>query len=42
MFTGIIECKAPIVGIQSEPPGKRLVIKQQSLAAESAIGDSIA
>ncbi len=42
MFTGIIETRAPVVGIQSEPPGKRLVIEQESLAAESAIGDSIA
>ena len=42
MFTGIIETTVPIIRIQSEPPGKRLTIEHKSLAAQPAIGESIA
>lgn len=42
MFTGIIESTARILRIEPAPPGKRLVIEHESVAAESAIGESIA
>ena len=42
MFTGIIEQLATVREVRDQPPGKRLVIHCPSLAADAAIGDSIA
>ncbi len=42
MFTGLVECLAPVVDVIPEPPGKRLVIVAPTLAASASIGDSIA
>ncbi len=42
VFTGLVESLAAVVEIVPEPPGVRLVIREPRIAAESAIGDSIA
>src|SRR2546421_12854545 len=42
MFTGIVEALATLVELVDEPPGKRLVIREPQLAAEAAVGESIA
>jgi riboflavin synthase len=42
MFTGLVETLGTIVEIVDEPPGKRLLVAAPEIAAESAIGDSIA
>lgn len=42
MFTGLVECKAPVVELQDAPPGARLVIDAGEIATDAALGDSIA
>lgn len=42
MFTGLIQCLAEVTDIVAEPPGVRLVIREPRIAAQAAIGDSIA
>ena len=42
MFTGLIECLAPVRRIVSEGPAVRLVVAQQAIAGRSGLGDSIA
>lgn len=42
MFTGLVESLAEVREIVPEPPGVRLVIAEPRIAAESAVGDSIA
>jgi riboflavin synthase len=41
MFTGLVELKASVVAVVSEPPGRRLRIAAGAIAAEAAIGHSI-
>lgn len=41
MFTGLVECFALVVGVFSEPPGKRFWIRHQKLAMLAKIGDSV-
>ena len=42
MFTGLIESLATVAAVLDEPPGKRLVVRAPRIAAEAAIGESIA
>jgi riboflavin synthase len=42
VFTGLIESLAAVADVVPERPGVRLVIREPRIAAESAIGDSIA
>ena len=42
MFTGLVECLAPVADVIPEPPGKRLMIVAPTLAEAARIGDSIA
>ena len=42
MFTGLVECLAPVAKVIPEPPGERLVIVAPTLAEGASIGDSIA
>src|SRR5688572_22165383 len=42
MFTGLIETLATIVDARLEGPGVRLLVQADEIAAEAAIGDSIA
>jgi riboflavin synthase len=42
VFTGLVESLAAVADVVPEPPGVRLVIREPRIAAESAIGDSIA
>ena len=42
MFTGLVESLAAVADVVPEPPGVRLVIREPRIAAEAAIGDSIA
>lgn len=42
MFAGIVELRATVEALISEPPGVRLVIRAPSFAEEAKIGDSIA
>ena len=42
MFTGIVQYLAAVRDVRSAPPGKRLEIDCPALAAEAALGDSIA
>jgi riboflavin synthase len=42
MFTGLVQCLATVRTLHAEPPGKRLVIACPQLAADAAVGDSIA
>lgn len=42
MFTGLVEQVVEVVAVRDEPPGRVLVLDAPSLAAESAIGDSVA
>jgi riboflavin synthase len=41
MFTGLVEKLAPVAEVREEPPGRRLLVQDQSLASETQIGDSI-
>ena len=42
MFTGLVECLSPVAEILSEPPGKRLIVREPRYAADATIGESIA
>jgi riboflavin synthase len=42
MFTGIIETVAEIEAVQPEEPGRRLILRAGSLAADAAVGESVA
>jgi riboflavin synthase len=42
MFTGLVQSLAEVVEIVAEPPGVRLIIRDQPIAAAARIGDSIA
>ena len=42
MFTGLVERLGSIVEVRPQLPGKRLVVRIDKLAAETAVGDSIA
>ena len=41
MFTGLVECAAPIRELREEPPGRRLTIHAPALAADCQIWASI-
>ena len=41
MFTGLVEFKASVVSVLEVPPGRRLRIAAQAIAADAALGDSI-
>src|SRR5262245_2668135 len=42
MFTGLVQSLAEVVDVVSEPPGVRLIIRDENVAAAARIGDSIA
>ncbi len=42
MFTGLVESMARVVEVLEAPPGRRLVIADDVVAADAALGDSIA
>ncbi|MBX7073077.1 MAG: riboflavin synthase [Pirellulales bacterium] len=42
MFTGLVEALATITEIRDEPPGKRVLLAEPTIAREAKIGDSIA
>jgi riboflavin synthase len=42
MFTGLIEALAIVRAVIDEPPGKRLIVGEPRIAAEAAVGESIA
>jgi riboflavin synthase len=42
MFTGLVECLAPLAEVVSEPPGKRIVVRQADFAETASLGESIA
>jgi riboflavin synthase len=42
MFTGLIETLAEVAAVIAEPPGLRLVVREQQIAAGAGVGDSIA
>ena len=42
MFTGLVEILAEVADVIPEPPGVRLVIRAPQIAAQSAVGGSIA
>jgi len=42
MFTGLVEMMAEVVSLEAAGPGKKVVLREATIAAESAIGDSIA
>ena len=42
MFSGIVETMGKVQQLRLEPPGMRLVLSAATVAAEAAIGDSIA
>lgn len=42
MFTGLVEMMAPVAEVRPAPPGCRIVVAAPAIAAEAALGDSIA
>ncbi len=42
MFTGLVEMRATVQALISDPPGVRLVVRAPEIAVETGIGDSIA
>jgi riboflavin synthase len=42
MFTGLVEAIGEVVAVEAEGPGRRLLVCAPSVAAESALGESIA
>lgn len=42
MFTGLVEALATVAEVREEPPGRRLVLREPRVAADAAVGDSIA
>lgn len=41
MFTGLVESLGTVVAVVAEPPGVRLVVEAEAIAADAALGDSI-
>lgn len=41
MFTGLVECLGSVVAVVPEPPGVRLVVAAEAIAADATLGDSI-
>jgi len=41
MFSGIVEALGTVVELRSEPPGCRLIVRHEKIAAETAVADSI-
>jgi riboflavin synthase len=41
MFTGLVESLGTIVAVVAEPPGVRMVVEAEAIAADAALGDSI-
>jgi riboflavin synthase len=42
MFTGIIEKLVTVTAVMDEPPGKRIVLRETGIAADAALGESVA
>jgi len=42
MFSGIVEAMGTVSEVRSEPPGCRLIIRQEQIAAQTKVADSIA
>jgi riboflavin synthase len=42
MFTGLVEALATVAAVEDRPPGKRLRLHLPGIAAEAALGESIA
>ena len=42
MFTGLVETRATIAEVRSEPPGKRLLVRVPCFAGEATLGESVA
>jgi riboflavin synthase len=42
MFAGIVETLGQVQAVQAEPPGVRLMVRSPLIAADAALGDSIA
>lgn len=42
MFTGLVELRATVKALVSDPPGVRLVVRAPEFASQTGIGDSIA
>jgi riboflavin synthase len=42
MFTGLVELRATVKALISDPPGVRLVVRAPEFAAQTQVGDSIA
>ena len=41
MFSGIVEALGSVAEVRSEPPGCRLIVRHEKIAAETAVADSI-
>ena len=41
MFSGIVEALGRVAEVRSEPPGCRLIVRHEKIAAETAVADSI-
>jgi riboflavin synthase len=42
MFTGIVETIAEVEEVHHEEPGRRLIVRASSIAADAAVGESVA
>ena len=41
MFSGIVEALGSVAEVRAEPPGCRLIVRHNKIAAETAVADSI-
>ena len=41
MFSGIVEALGTVAEVRSEPPGRRLIIREPKIAAETTVADSV-
>ena len=41
MFSGIVEALGSVAEVRAEPPGCRLIVRHEKIAAETAVADSI-
>ncbi len=41
MFSGIVEALGRVAEVRAEPPGCRLIVRQEKIAAETVVADSI-
>ncbi len=41
MFSGIVEALGSVAEVRAEPPGCRLIVRHDKIAAETAVADSI-